>query len=118
MEEGFGGTQPDLAIAKMLQDAQALDYSLKLDRAHRSLQPKLRDGDPPKLIVVKLHMDILWKAVAAGAIFHNNRRFHVYPDYTTSAQAKRAAFSEVSTHFPSAFPYITVLGLRYDWSDQ
>lgn len=40
VEEGVGETRPELAVAKMLQDALALDYSPKLDWAHRSLQPK------------------------------------------------------------------------------
>ncbi len=34
VEEGFGESRPELAVAKMLQDALALDYSPKLDRAH------------------------------------------------------------------------------------
>lgn len=84
----------------MLQDALALDYSPKLDRAHRSLQPKWKDGNPPRPIVVKFHyfqekVDVLRKSVAAGAIFHNNKRIHIYPDYTPSVRAKRAAFNEV-----------------------
>ncbi|KAL7375550.1 hypothetical protein ABVT39_019356 [Epinephelus coioides] len=83
----------------MLQDALALDYSPKLDWAHRSLQPKRKDGNPPRPIVVKFHyfqekVDVLRKSAAAGVIFHN-RRIHIYADNTPSVRAKRAAFNEV-----------------------
>lgn len=44
VEEGFGETRLELAALEMLQDTLALDYSLKLDQAHRSLQPKQLDN--------------------------------------------------------------------------
>ncbi|KAL7374712.1 hypothetical protein ABVT39_005980 [Epinephelus coioides] len=99
LDKGFGETRPQLAVDKMLQDALALDYSPKLDRAHRSLQPKRKDGNLPRPIVVKFHyfqekVDVLRKSAAAGAIFHN-RRIHIYADNTPSVRAKRAAFNEV-----------------------
>ncbi|KAJ4938114.1 hypothetical protein JOQ06_002740, partial [Pogonophryne albipinna] len=85
--EGTGNIRPEKAIAQLLQDALSLDYTPTLDRAHRGLQPKPADGDAPRPIIIKFHYfqekaDIIRKAMGAGPIFHNGKRFYIYPDYT------------------------------------
>ncbi|KAF3844172.1 hypothetical protein F7725_013513 [Dissostichus mawsoni] len=98
--EGVGNIRPEKAIAQLLQDALSLDYTPTLDRAHRGLQPKPADGDAPRPIIIKFHYfqekaDIIRKAMGAGPIFHNGKRFYIYPDYTLSVRKRRAAFTEV-----------------------
>jgi len=98
--EGAGNIRPEKAIAQLLQDALSLDYTPTLDRAHRGLQPKPADGDAPRPIIIKFHYfqekaDIIRKAMGAGPIFHNGKRFYIYPDYTLSVRKRRAAFTEV-----------------------
>ena len=66
VEEGLGNIRPERAVAELLKEALALDYTPTLDRAHRSLQPRPKDGDAPRPIIVKFHyfqekVDILRK---------------------------------------------------------
>ncbi|KAK1898125.1 LINE-1 type transposase domain containing protein 1 [Dissostichus eleginoides] len=87
--EGVGNIRPEKAIAQLLQDALSLDYTPTLDRAHRGLQPKPAGGDAPRPIIIKFHYfqekaDIIRKAMGAGPIFHNVKRFYIYPDSTLS----------------------------------
>ncbi|CAI5689230.1 unnamed protein product [Oreochromis niloticus] len=100
VEEGFGNIRPERAVAELLKEALALDYTPTLDRAHRSLQPRPKDGDAPRPIIVKFHyfqekVDVLRKAMGAGPITHNGKRFYIYPDYSAAVRKKRAAFTEV-----------------------
>lgn len=100
VEEGFGNIRPEKAVAELLKEALALDYTPTLDRAHRSLQPRPKDGDAPRPIIVKFHyfqekVDVLRKAMGAGPITRNGKRFYIYPDYSATVRKKRSAFTEV-----------------------
>uniref|UniRef100_A0A669EAR5 L1 transposable element RRM domain-containing protein n=1 Tax=Oreochromis niloticus TaxID=8128 RepID=A0A669EAR5_ORENI len=86
------------AVASLLKEAFDLGKEPLLDRSHRTLQPK--DGDAPRPIIVKFHyfqekVDVLRKAMRAGPITHNGKRFYIYPDYSAAVRKKRAAFTEV-----------------------
>lgn len=85
-------------MAELLKEALALDYTPTLDRAHKSLQPRPKEGTALRPIIVKFYyfqekVDVLRKAMGAGPITHNGKRFYIYPDY--SARKKRVAFTEV-----------------------
>lgn len=100
VEEGFGDIRPEKAVAELLKETLNLDYTPTLDRAHRSLQPRPKHGDAPRPIIVKFHyfqekVDVLRKAMGAGTISHNGKRFSIYPDYSAAVRKKRAAFTEV-----------------------
>uniref|UniRef100_A0A3Q3BY06 Reverse transcriptase zinc-binding domain-containing protein n=1 Tax=Haplochromis burtoni TaxID=8153 RepID=A0A3Q3BY06_HAPBU len=100
VEEGFGNIRPEKAVAELLKEALALDYTPTLDRAHRSLQPRPKDGNAPRPIIVKFHyfqekVDVLRKAMGAGPITRNGKRFYIYPDYSATVRKKRSAFTEV-----------------------
>lgn len=100
IEENFGNTRPEQAIAQLLKDSLKLDYTPTLDRAHRSLQQKPKSGDPPRPFMVRFHYfqekaDVLRKAARAGPILHSGRRIHIYPDYTAKIAKQRAAFKDV-----------------------
>lgn len=100
VEEGLGNIRPERAVAELLKEALALDYTPTLDRAHRSLQPRPKVGDAPRPIIVKFHyfqekVDVLRKAMGAGPIAHKGKRFYIYPDYSAAVRKKRAAFTEV-----------------------
>lgn len=100
VEEGFGNMRPKEAVAKLLQDSLGLSYTPTLDRPHRSLQPRPKDVNCPRLIVIKFHyfqekVDVLRKAMSAGPIFHNGRRLHIYLDYAASVSKRRATFTKV-----------------------
>ncbi|KAG7503971.1 hypothetical protein JOB18_048139 [Solea senegalensis] len=100
VEEVFGNIRPEKAVAELLKEALALDYTPTLDRAHRRLQPRSKDAVAPRPIIVKFHyfqekVDVLRKAMVAGTITHNGRRFSIYPDYSAAVRKKRAIFTEV-----------------------
>lgn len=91
VQEGFGNIRPEKAVAKLLQETLSLDYTPTLDRAHRSLQPRPKDGDALRPIIIKFHYfqekaDVLRKAMGAGPLFHSGKRFHIYPDYSASVR--------------------------------
>lgn len=96
VEERSGNIPPERAVAELLKEALALDYTLMLDRAHR--RPEDRDAATP--IIVKFpyfqeKVDVLQKAMGAGPITHNGKRFSIYPDYSAAVRKKRAAFTKV-----------------------
>lgn len=100
VEEGVGAIRPEKAIAQLLQETLGLGYTPTLDLGHRSLQPRPKDGDTPRPIIIKFHysqekVDVLQKAMGAGPIFHNGKCFHIYPDYSATVKKRRAAFTEV-----------------------
>lgn len=117
VDENFGDSRMERSVAKLLQETLGLDYTPTLDRAHRSLLPKPRGGDPPRPIVVKFHyfqekMDILRKASTQRPIQYNNKQIFIYPDYTATVRKRRAAFKEArellrscpNTRFGLIFP--------------
>lgn len=50
VEEGFGNIQPEKAVAELVKETLET-----LNQAHRSLQPRPKDGDAPRPIIVKFH---------------------------------------------------------------
>lgn len=117
VEESLGDIRMERSVAKLLQDALGLDYTPTLDRAHRSLLPKPKQGDPPRPIVVKFHyfqekMDVLRRALSRRPVLHNNKPIYIYPDYTAAVRKRRAAFKEArellshcpNTRFGLLFP--------------
>lgn len=117
VEESFGDIRMERSVAKLLQDALGLDYTPTLDRAHRSLMPKPKQGDPPRPIVVKFHyfqekMDVLRRASSRRPVQHNNKPIYIYPDYTAAVRKRWAAFKEArellshcpNTRFGLLFP--------------
>ncbi len=118
MEESFGDVCMERSVAsKLLQDSLGLDYTPALDRAHRSLQPKPKQGDPLRPIIIKCHyfkekMNILRKASSQRPIQHNNKRIFIYLDYTAAVRKRRATFKEArellshcpNTRFGLLFP--------------
>lgn len=83
VEEGFGNIRPKRAVAELLKEVLALDYTLTPNRAHRSLQPRPKDGDSPRPIIVKFQyfqekVDVLRKAMGAGPIIHNGMHLSIY----------------------------------------
>ena len=117
VEESFGEVRIEQAVAKLLQDSLKLDYTPAIDRAYRSPQPRQRDGDPPRQIMVKFHyfqekMDVLRKTYSQRPILHNNKQIFIYPDYSAAVRKQSAAFKEArallrscpNTRFGLRFP--------------
>jgi len=53
LPEGTEGPRPTEFTAQLLQDILGLDNKPMLDRAHRTLRAKPKDGEPPRPLVIR-----------------------------------------------------------------
>ena len=101
LREDFEGSQAATSLAKWLHETLHLDSLPVIDRAHKSLRPKLKSGEAPRPIIIRLHyygdrVAIIQKARALGdALQHEGRRVHIFPDLTATHMKKREAFTGV-----------------------
>ncbi len=73
---------------------------VKVDRAHRLLQPKPTDDERPRPIIAKLHHDrdkdlILRLSRDNAPLYYKGKQVHTFPDYTAEVASKRHAFGPV-----------------------
>ncbi|KAL7868754.1 hypothetical protein SRHO_G00101380 [Serrasalmus rhombeus] len=92
------------AIAAMLKEAFGLVKETLLDRSHRTLQPKPKPGDRPRVIVCRFHyhsdcVDILRRARELRQIKLRDQIISIFPDYTAKVARARAAFNEVRRRY-------------------
>ncbi|XP_052314716.1 uncharacterized protein LOC127906535 [Oncorhynchus keta] len=85
-------------VSGLLKDVLALDEKLLIDRAHRSLNPKPRDGERPRDIILRVHffhekMEILRRARNTTLSFQG-QSFSIYQDYSPTVSRQRAAFGQ------------------------
>lgn len=104
-EEYFGDVCMECSMAKLLQDSLALDYTLTLDCAHRSLLLKAKDSDPLRTIAVKFHyfqerMDILRNASSQHPVQHNNKQIFIYPDHMVTITKRWAGSKRTAMQLP------------------
>lgn len=98
--EGVEGPRPTDFIAQLLQDLLGLNETPLLDRAHRTLREKPKEGEPPRPILARIHFFhvrslILQRAGEASPLLYKGKKVSVFPDYTSSVAKKRAAFTPV-----------------------
>ncbi|CDQ87731.1 unnamed protein product [Oncorhynchus mykiss] len=84
-------------VSGLLKDVLALDEKPLIDRAHRSLRPKPRDGERPREIILRVHffhekMEILRRARNTTLSFQG-QSFSIYQDYSPTVSKQRAAFN-------------------------
>lgn len=94
------GPRPTDFIAQLLRDLLGLTEKPLLDRAHRTLREKPKEGEPPRPILTRIHFFhvrclILQRAGEASPLLYNGKKVSVFPDYTSSVAKKRAAFTPV-----------------------
>lgn len=104
--ENVEGPRPTEFVAKLLQNLLGMDSEPVLDRAHRTLRPKPKDGEPPRPFVVRVNMfqqrnEIIQKASSSAPLFYQGKRVSVFPDFTASVAKKRAAFTKVKKELHS-----------------
>lgn len=100
LPEGTEGPRPTEFTAQLLQDTLGLDDKPMLDRAHRTLRAKPKDGEPPRPLVIRVNLfqvrnHILRRAGEASPLSYMGRRISIYPDFTPAVAKKRAAFASV-----------------------
>lgn len=79
---------------------------LVLDRAHRSLAPKPKPGDRPRLMIVRLHYysdkeKILQISKNKGELKFRGTRVHIFPDMSAEL-SRQAAFTPVKAKLRQA----------------
>lgn len=99
VKEGYEDSgKPTDVFAAMLKELFGLGFVPTLDRAHRSLRPQPKDGEPPRVVVVKFHYfqereEVFRKASLAPALLQG-KKISIFPDYTTDVAKRRASFAE------------------------
>lgn len=103
-----------------------------IDRAHRTLAPKPRDGERPRAIIVRLHYysdgeKILQLSRAKGRLLYKGSPVHIFPDMSPEVGKLRASFNPVKVKLRNAgIPYslyypakliITVNGTKHSFTD-
>lgn len=104
--EGCEGPRPTEFVSTLLQNLLGLDNAPALDRAHRTLRAKPKDGEPPRPFVVRVNLfqqrnEILKKAGSSPPLFYQGKRVSIFPDFTTAVAKKRATFSKVKKELHS-----------------
>lgn len=101
LPEDIEGNNPRQFMADLFKEvaAEALDGSTpELDRAHRSLRPKPRQGSRP--VIVRFHRYIDKERVLLWAKEHRDMTYRghnikFYEDFSAAVAKKRAAFNQV-----------------------
>ncbi len=115
LPEGLEGPRPTEFVAQLLQELLGLDDRPVLDRAHRALCARPKEGDPPHPLVIRVNLfqvrnQILCRAGEASPLLYNGRRISIFPDFTPTVARKRAAFAKVKKALHSCRNY------DYVWS--
>ncbi|XP_035508028.1 uncharacterized protein LOC118320994, partial [Morone saxatilis] len=106
LPEGTEGPRPTEFIAQLLEDILGLDDKPVLDRAHRTLRAKPKDGEPPRPLVIRVNLfqvrnQILRRAGEAFPLSYMGKRISIFPDFTAAVAKKRAAFAAVKKELHS-----------------
>ena len=102
LPEGCEGSSPTKFIEKLLQDilgADSFPNGVELQRAHRSVAPRPKPGQPPRAVIMQFlrYQDkerALTVARQLGTLRHENNIIRLYPDYSFELQQKRRRFDE------------------------
>ena len=83
LPEGVEGPRPTEFMAKLLQELLGLEEKLLLDRAHRTLHSRPRDGEPPRPFVIRVHCfhihhDILRRSGEASPLLYKSERVSIF----------------------------------------
>ncbi|KAE8281770.1 hypothetical protein D5F01_LYC19153 [Larimichthys crocea] len=116
LPEGTKGPQPTEFIAKLSMDMLGLDGLPGLDRAHCTLRAKPKEGEPPRLMVIRvtqfqMRNAILCHAGQSSPLLHNRKRMHIFPDFTPTVAKRRTAFAQVKRELHACAN--AKFGLRY-----
>ena len=86
-------------VGNLLEKAFEMEGAVLVDRSHRSLRAAPKPGDPPRVIIARLHYYSDCEKILSLArktrqkIKVDNMTISVFPDYTASVAKARAAFN-------------------------
>lgn len=116
LPEGTEGPQPTESIANLLMELLGLEEKSGLDRAHRTLRAKPKEGEPPRPLVIRVTLfpernNILRRAGQSSPLLHQGKRVYIFPDFTPTVAKHRAAFIQVKRELRACAD--VKFGLRY-----
>lgn len=116
LPEGTEGPQPTEFIANLLMELLGLEEQPGLDRAHRTLRAKPKEGEPPRPLVIRVTLFrerniILRRAGQSSPLLHQGKRVYIFPDFTPTVAKQRAAFIQVKRELRACAD--VKFGLRY-----
>lgn len=78
---------------------QHFPHPVKVDRAHRSLQPKSAAGGKPRTIMVRIHhfqvKEQILRLSRTQSMEYKGNKVLIFPDYTSEVMGQRRAFRDV-----------------------
>lgn len=102
--EGIEGRNPREFMTDFFFETMkdVLSAPPEIDRAHRSLAPKPRQGDRPRPFIVKFHRFLDKDAALRWAkehkeISHQGHTIKIYEDFSAGVARKRASFNKVKS---------------------
>uniref|UniRef100_H3ALZ3 L1 transposable element RRM domain-containing protein n=1 Tax=Latimeria chalumnae TaxID=7897 RepID=H3ALZ3_LATCH len=102
LPEGTEGRDPISFLEKFLVEVLGEDTFLgriEIERAHRVLRPRPKEGEKPRIIIFKLlrfpdKVRILRRARELGQLTYKNQKMIFFPDISVDLQARRREFTE------------------------
>lgn len=106
LPEGLEGPRPTESVAEILKDLLSLDDLPVLDRCHRSLRARPKDGEPPRPLIMRVNLFqvrnlILRRAGECSPLNYKGKRLSIFADFTQAVAKKRAAFAAVKKELHS-----------------
>lgn len=97
-EEGRPTEFVSRLIPKLLGE-EHFPLPVKVDRAHRTLQPKPANGAKPRTILARIHhfqeKELILCLGRQQSMEHKGGKVLIFPDYTSEVMAQRRAFRKV-----------------------
>uniref|UniRef100_H2ZYI1 L1 transposable element RRM domain-containing protein n=1 Tax=Latimeria chalumnae TaxID=7897 RepID=H2ZYI1_LATCH len=113
LPERIEGRDPISFLEKLLVEVLGegtLPGRVKIERAHRALRPRPKEGEKPRIMIFKLlrfpdKVRILRRARELGQLTFKNQKIFFFPDISAELQARRCEFTEAqrlchSLHLP------------------
>lgn len=105
LPESVEGPRPSEFFSSFLTEIfgdQVLPSPPEVDRAHRTLAPKPKDGERPRPVLIRLHRfqikeRLIREARKRGKLEYRGQQIRIYEDYPAEVIAQRAVYREVMT---------------------
>jgi len=101
IQEGEEDGRPTEFVSRLIPKllGEHFPHPVKVDRAHRSLQPKPAAGARPRTILARIHhfqeKEMILRLGRQQSMEYKGDKVLVFPDYTSEVMAQRRAFREV-----------------------
>lgn len=110
IKEGEENNRPAEFVSELISKIlgqENFSKPVKVDRAHRSLKPKPKEKEPPRVIISKLHnnrdvKNILRLSRQRAPLSYKDERVSIFPDFTAEVIAQRQAFNSVRNKLADA----------------